>query len=331
MDAAPGFCTACSEQTAAGRITDELGDDLRLREYREGSFGRIPDHGAPPPRKRRNMTRLANALVAPIGTLTVELSGRHEKLSPPGREPEGHNRSSRRLRRRCVGGLRDQKSFELLDEAEDQHPARQWLGDRPVSRGEQSADKGVDANAVARRTEEAGRAPWAQPQVHRRHHRQGRYRYGREAGLSRAERARADVARPSAPVMHATSVIGAFAAVEKDQAKAAAAALCCFEIAAELAAARAPAPARFKEHLFDCAFALTEEQVPVDAEDRRVLRGLGGHSHTEKEGAQWAKAVTIMPCRHAEGARRSRACILWDIKDARRSGPWRAGYCREGA
>ena len=56
----------------------------------------------------------------------------------------------------------------------------------------------------------------------------------------------------------ATSIIGAFAAVEPDLAAAAAAALVCFGVAAEIAAAGAAGPASFKEKLFDALFLLDE-------------------------------------------------------------------------
>jgi hydroxyethylthiazole kinase len=59
----------------------------------------------------------------------------------------------------------------------------------------------------------------------------------------------------------ATSVIGAFAAVEADLSLAAACALACYEIAAELAAEKASGPASFKERLFDCLYNLDRETV----------------------------------------------------------------------
>ena len=61
----------------------------------------------------------------------------------------------------------------------------------------------------------------------------------------------------------AASVIGSFAAVEKDHVAAAASALACYEIAAELAAARPDCfgPASFKQHLFDALYALDENTV----------------------------------------------------------------------
>lgn len=59
----------------------------------------------------------------------------------------------------------------------------------------------------------------------------------------------------------AASVIGTFAAVESDLKKAAAAALCCFGIAGELAAEQAAGPGSFKERLFDEVYNLTREKI----------------------------------------------------------------------
>jgi hydroxyethylthiazole kinase len=59
----------------------------------------------------------------------------------------------------------------------------------------------------------------------------------------------------------AASVIGAFAAVERDLALAAACALACFGLAAEVAAEKSAGPASFKERLFDCLYCLDRETV----------------------------------------------------------------------
>ena len=59
----------------------------------------------------------------------------------------------------------------------------------------------------------------------------------------------------------AASVIGAFAAVERDRVKAAAAALACFGIAGELAAARSSGPGSFKTALYDEVYALNAETI----------------------------------------------------------------------
>ncbi|MBM3308900.1 MAG: hydroxyethylthiazole kinase [Candidatus Altiarchaeales archaeon] len=59
----------------------------------------------------------------------------------------------------------------------------------------------------------------------------------------------------------AASVIGAFCGVEKDYAKAAAAALSCFGIAGELAAKKAKGPGTFKEQFYDETYNLDEKKI----------------------------------------------------------------------
>lgn len=59
----------------------------------------------------------------------------------------------------------------------------------------------------------------------------------------------------------ATSVIGTFAAVEKDLVAAASAGLVCYEVAAELAAEKAQGPGSFKERLYDEVYHLDGETV----------------------------------------------------------------------
>jgi hydroxyethylthiazole kinase len=59
----------------------------------------------------------------------------------------------------------------------------------------------------------------------------------------------------------ATSMIGTFAAVEKDHALASAAGLACYEIAAEIAAKKAHGPGTFKVEIFDAAFNLDAATV----------------------------------------------------------------------
>lgn len=59
----------------------------------------------------------------------------------------------------------------------------------------------------------------------------------------------------------ATSVVGTFAAVEKDLAAASVAGLVCYEVAAEIAAKEAKGPGSFKERLFDAVFNLNADTV----------------------------------------------------------------------
>lgn len=63
----------------------------------------------------------------------------------------------------------------------------------------------------------------------------------------------------------ATTLIAAFAAVERDPLVATAGGLACFGLAAELAAERAAGPASFKVALFDQLYNLTPEQLAAGA------------------------------------------------------------------
>ena len=66
----------------------------------------------------------------------------------------------------------------------------------------------------------------------------------------------------------ATSVIGVFSAIESDSTVAAACGLCCYGIAGELAAAKAPTPMAFKAALFDCLYGL--DRKTIDAHRRLI-------------------------------------------------------------
>ena len=70
----------------------------------------------------------------------------------------------------------------------------------------------------------------------------------------------------------AASVIGAFAGVEKDYAKAAAHALCSYGIAGELAASRSNGPGSFKENFYDEVYNLDADKIEQRAkiEERQV-------------------------------------------------------------
>jgi hydroxyethylthiazole kinase-like sugar kinase family protein len=60
----------------------------------------------------------------------------------------------------------------------------------------------------------------------------------------------------------AASVIGTFVgATPDDITSAAAAGLCCFEIASELAVKKARGPASFKQYLLDYCFGLTKDDI----------------------------------------------------------------------
>lgn len=59
----------------------------------------------------------------------------------------------------------------------------------------------------------------------------------------------------------ATSVIGTFAAIEKDFVKAAASGLCCYEVAAELAVKVSEGPGSFKNKMYDAVYNLDQETI----------------------------------------------------------------------
>jgi hydroxyethylthiazole kinase len=59
----------------------------------------------------------------------------------------------------------------------------------------------------------------------------------------------------------ATSVIGAFAAVEKNRSIASVAALACFGIASEIAAEEVSGPAEFKTRFFDALYNLDRNLI----------------------------------------------------------------------
>ena len=65
----------------------------------------------------------------------------------------------------------------------------------------------------------------------------------------------------------AASVIGTFAAAEKDPAAAAASGLCCFEIACEIASEKSSGAGSFKMNMYDAVGNLTCAQI----EERRKV------------------------------------------------------------
>jgi len=67
----------------------------------------------------------------------------------------------------------------------------------------------------------------------------------------------------------ATTLIAAFAAVERDYLLAALGGMACLGVAAELAAGRAEGPASFKVALFDQLYHLSPEQLAAGA---RIVR-----------------------------------------------------------
>jgi len=76
----------------------------------------------------------------------------------------------------------------------------------------------------------------------------------------------------------ATSVIGAFAAVETDHVVASVSGLICYEVAAEIAAQVAAGPGSFKENLYDAVYNLDSETIrrmqKIELEEKIALHNM---------------------------------------------------------
>ncbi len=203
------------------------------------------------------MAGRAGALVLNIGTLTVEFV---EAMKLAARSANA--RGIPVILDACGTGataLRDQKTLELLKEVKINLLKGNASEIARVS-GEEVVTRGVDAAPVDRNLPELAR------------------NLARERHLTVVITGKVDLVADASRIFRvkngppllaqvvgtgcmATSVIGAFAAVEADLAKAAAAALVCFEVAAEAAAEKAAGPGSFKERLFDCLFHLDQKTL----------------------------------------------------------------------
>lgn len=203
------------------------------------------------------MAQIASALVLNIGTLTVDIV-EAMKLAACSANRKGIPV----ILDACGAGataLRDRKCLELLNEvrldvikgnvSEVARVSGQSVKTRGVDATEVSGDLVLLAEALAAQRKAAvvitGKVDIA------------------------ADARQAYLIRNGHPMMTsvvgtgcmATSVIGTFAAVERDLPLAAASALACYGIAAELAAGKSPGPMSFKHGLLDCLYALDPETV----------------------------------------------------------------------
>lgn len=203
------------------------------------------------------MAGIASALVLNIGTLTPEFVAAMKMAAK-----SANQKGIPVVLDACGAGatkLRDQKSFELLDEVKIDI-LKGNISEIARIAGQDVKTQGVDAAPV-----KGDRAELA-------------VRLARERDCTVVMTGREDVVTDGKAVYlirnghalmsrvvgtgcMAASVIGTFAAVEKDLALAAAAGLVCFEIAAERAAQRAQGPASFKEKMFDALYGLDKKQV----------------------------------------------------------------------
>jgi len=203
------------------------------------------------------MSKIASALVLNIGTLTVDFveamqiaaASANEKGIPVVLDVCGAGATQ----------LRDQKSFELLDQARIDIIKGNSSEIARIS-GESVRTKGVDAIEV-----EKNMIKLAQKLARER--KCTVVVTGKEDIVANAEKfylvKNGDplMARVVGTGCMATSVIGAFAAVERDLALASVAGLVCFEIAAECAVKASSGPGTFKEKLFDCIFHLDKKTI----------------------------------------------------------------------
>jgi hydroxyethylthiazole kinase len=204
-----------------------------------------------------DMTRIASALVLNIGTLTVEFV-KAMKLAAASANQKGIPV----ILDVCGAGateLRDRKVFELLDQVKI-NVIKGNASEIARVTGADIHTKGVDTTEVATDLEMLAQTLVICRQAtvvitgpvdivadHR--------------GIYRVKNGDALMTRVVGTGCMAASVIGAFAAVESDYRKAAACALACYEIAAELAAKNSHGPASFKAGLFDCLYNLDQATV----------------------------------------------------------------------
>ena len=203
------------------------------------------------------MAQIASALVLNIGTLTVELV---ESMKLAARS--ANQKGIPVILDVCGAGatsLRDRKCLELLNEARIDVIKGNASEVARVA-GENVRTRGVDATEV-----DADLALLAEKLAERR---QATVVVTGKVDIATDGKKTYRIANGHPLMTHvvgtgcmATSVIGAFAAVERDLSLAAAGALAYFGIAAELAAQRSSAPAEFKAQLFDSLYSLDRETV----------------------------------------------------------------------
>jgi hydroxyethylthiazole kinase len=207
------------------------------------------------PEEVAEMTGIASALVLNIGTLTVDFIESMKKAA------KAANRKGIPVVLDICGAgatkLRDEKCLELLNETKidiikgNASEVARVAGENVKTKGVDAADVGRDLFEIAKNL-------------------------ARKQACTVVITGKEDIVTDGKTVYTvkngeqmmthvvgtgcmAASVIGTFAAVEKDLACAAAAGLACYEIAAEIAAKTAGGPGTFKEKLFDAVYKLDGE------------------------------------------------------------------------
>lgn len=204
-----------------------------------------------------DMAGIASALVLNIGTLTTDFVDAMKLAAK-----SANRKGIPVVLDVCGAGatkLRDDKCFEILDEVKVDIIKGNASEIARIA-GENVQTKGVDAAAVDQNLQEVA------------------------SGLAKkrnctvvitgiedivADGKRVVLVKNGHPMMAsivgtgcmAASVIGTFAAVEKDLVAAAVAGLVCYEVAAEIAVQEAKGPGTFKEKLYDAVYSLDADTV----------------------------------------------------------------------
>ena len=203
------------------------------------------------------MAQIASALVLNIGTLTVDFV-EAMKLAAQSANKKGIPV----ILDVCGAGataLRDRKSLELLNEVRihvikgNASEVARVSGESVKTRGVDATEVGGDLVLLAEKLAEQRKATVVIT---------GKVDIATDGKTTYlVKNGHPMMTRVVGTGCMATSVIGAFAAVESDLSLAAACALACYEIAAEVAAEKASGPTSFKERLFDCLYNLDRETV----------------------------------------------------------------------
>jgi hydroxyethylthiazole kinase len=203
------------------------------------------------------MAGIASSLVLNIGTLTVDFI---EAMKIAARSANEKNIPV--ILDVCGAGataLRDKKSFELLDEVRIDVIKGNASEIARIS-GEAVKTKGVDATKVNKNMLKVAKNLAIR--------RKCTIVVTGRVDIITDEKKNYFIKNGHPLMIHvvgtgcmATSVVGAFSAVERDLAYAACSGLVCFEIAAECAAKESTGPAQFKEKIFDCLFNLDKKTI----------------------------------------------------------------------
>lgn len=211
------------------------------------------------PEEVAEMAGIASALVLNIGTLTIDFV-QAMKIAAVSANKKGIPV----ILDVCGAGatvLRDKSCFDLLDSCRidiikgNVSEIARIAGENVCTKGVDSTDVAADARKLAEKFARERRATVVIT--------------GKEDAVSDGRQT--FIIKNGHPLMGhvvgtgcmATSVIGAFAAVEKNPAFAAVAGLVCFEIAAECAAKTSKGPGSFKEKLYDCLYALDAKTITL--------------------------------------------------------------------